>query len=141
MPAEVFVDTSAWYAIAVRERDSARVEAALQQRLKSRARLVTTNLIVAETHALLLRRAGHEPAMAFVREVRRPPIVIVASNAELEERAVRDWLVRHDDQDFSFTDAVSFAVMSEHRIREALTLDSHFAAAGFATLPAQGDRR
>jgi hypothetical protein len=133
--AEVFVDTSAWYAIAVRERDSARVEAALRQRLKARARLVTTNLIVAETHVLLLRRAGYSAAMAFVHEVQRPPIVIVESNAELEARAVRNWLERYDDQDFSFTDAVSFAVMSEHRIRDALTLDAHFASAGFATLP------
>ena len=135
MAAEVFVDTSAWYSIAVRERDSARMEAALHQRLKARARLVTTNLIVAETHALLLRRAGYSAAMEFVHQVQRPPIVIVESSAELEERAVRNWLERYDDQDFSFTDAVSFAVMSEHRIREALTLDARFAAAGFATLP------
>ena len=135
MAAEVFVDTSAWYALAVRERDSAKVESVLHQRLKARARLVTTNLIVAETHALLLRRAGNAAATAFVREVRRPPIVTVASNADIEERAVRNWLERFDDQDFSFTDAVSFAVMSEHRIREALTLDGHFATAGFAVLP------
>jgi hypothetical protein len=136
VPAELFVDTSAWYALAVTEgRDSERVAAALRQRVTARVRLVTTNLIVAETHALLLRRAGHRAAVAFVREVRRPPIVIHESSAELEERAARDWLERYDDQDFSFTDAVSFALMTTERIREALTLDHHFSAAGFVVVP------
>jgi predicted nucleic acid-binding protein len=50
---------------------------------------------------------------------------------------VSNSLERYEDRDFSFTDAVSFAVMSERRIREALTLDTHFAAAGFAVLPSQ----
>lgn len=136
MAAEVFVDTSAWYAIAVREGDSTRVESALRTCIRARTRLVTTNLIVAETHALLLRRAGYPAAMAFVREVRRPPIVTVLSSIEIEDSAMRRWLERFDDQLFSFTDAVSFAVMTERRIREALTLDGHFATAGFAMLPA-----
>ena len=41
------------------------------------------------------------------------------------------WLARYDDQGFSFADAVSFAVMTERGIREALTLDRHFVVAGF----------
>jgi predicted nucleic acid-binding protein len=32
--------------------------------------------------------------------------------------------------------AVSFAVMSERRMRAALTLDGHFRSAGFAIIPA-----
>lgn len=57
--------------------------------------------------------------------------MIVRSTPEVEAKAQREWLERYDDQDFSFTDAVSFAVMSERRIVDALTLDAHFAAAGF----------
>ena len=41
------------------------------------------------------------------------------------------WLARYDDQGFSFADAVSFAVMTERGIRDALTLDHHFVVAGF----------
>ena len=52
------------------------------------------------------------------------------------KRAVTHWLERYDDQDFSFADAVSFEVMAERGVREALTLDRHFAAAGFVVLPA-----
>ncbi len=42
---------------------------------------------------------------------------------------------RYDDQLFSFADAVSFEVMSERGVREALTLDNHFGAAGFVVVP------
>jgi len=41
------------------------------------------------------------------------------------------------DQDFSFTDAVSFTVMTTRGIEEALTLDHHFAVAGFRILGRQ----
>ncbi|MEP6600630.1 MAG: hypothetical protein ABJB49_02320 [Nitrospirota bacterium] len=54
---------------------------------------------------------------------------------EDEQCAVTDWLERFDDQLFSLTDAVSFAVMSDRGIREALALDNHFAVAGFAVVP------
>jgi hypothetical protein len=47
-----------------------------------------------------------------------------------------DWLSRYSDQEFSFTDAVSFAVMRQRRIREALALDQHFSTAGFEVVPA-----
>lgn len=50
--------------------------------------------------------------------------------------ALTKWLERFDDQDISFTDAISFAVMSERGIEEALTLDRHFAAAGFRVVNA-----
>ena len=46
-----------------------------------------------------------------------------------------DWLERYDDQGFSYTDAVSFAVMTERGIRDALAMDRHFATAGFTLLP------
>lgn len=136
MAAEIFVDTSAWYPLAVR-RDPAHgaVAAELRERIRRGARVVTTNLLVAETHALLLRRTTRAAALAFLRQVGRPPNLLVYSTPELEAEAVADWLERYDDQDFSFTDAVSFAVMAERGITDALTLDGHFTAAGFRVLP------
>ena len=54
--------------------------------------------------------------------------------AVLEERAMAEWLEQFEAQDFSFADAVSFAVMRSRRIRNALTLDRHFAIAGYTML-------
>jgi len=38
------------------------------------------------------------------------------------------------DHDWSFTDCLSFRVMAELHLREALTKDAHFEAAGFVAL-------
>lgn len=135
MAAEIFVDTSAWYPLLLTSHPEHKRLAALARRLIQRGRwIVSTNLVVAETHALVMRRIGIATALTFVRSVTLPPNVIVRSTAQLEERAVNDWLARFADQDFSFTDAVSFATMSERRITEALTLDHHFEVAGFTAV-------
>lgn len=136
MGVELFVDTSAWYVLAMSSAPQhGKVSDALRRRIQQGARIVTTNLVVAETHALLLRRTSQKVALTFVREVRRAPNIVVASSAEYEESAVADWLEKFDDQSFSFTDAVSFAVMADRGIREALALDHHFAVAGFGVIP------
>lgn len=136
MGAELFVDTSAWYPLAdARHPDHGALAATLRERVAGGSRIVTTNLVVAETHALLLRGAGPGPALRFVREVRREPLLVEASSPELEARAVDEWLERFADQGFSLTDAVSFAVMARRGITEALTLDRHFSTAGFVMVP------
>src|SRR5439155_1505634 len=81
------------------------------------------------------RQTTRAAALAFVAHVGRPPNVLLYSTPELEAQAVTDWLERYDDQNFSFTDAVSFAGMAERGITDALTLDGHFAAAGFRVVP------
>lgn len=134
----LFIDTSAWYPLADRGHPDHPVLArTLRERVRRGARIVTTNVVVGETHALLLRRAGRAAALAFVEAVRRPPNRIEYITAEREEEAVGQWLERFADQRFSLVDACSFAVMSELGIREALTLDRHFAVAGFVVLSAQ----
>ena len=134
--AELFVDTSGWFPL-VEPLDGSHESTAaeLRAQLESGARVVTTNLVIAETHALLLRRSHRAAALAFLREVRRSPNIVVTSDAELEERAQRDWLERFADHRFSLTDAVSFAVMSERGIQNALTTDHHFTIAGFLRVP------
>ena len=44
-------------------------------------------------------------------------------------------LEKYQDQDFSYTDAVSFAVMRELKIGKAFAFYSHFSTAGFTTIP------
>jgi predicted nucleic acid-binding protein len=134
--AELFLDASAWFPLMARgHADHQRVAATLRQRRRAGARVLTTNLVVAETHALLLRRVHRAAALAFLRQAGLAEDLVLWSTRELEERAREDWLERFADQDFSLTDAVSFAIMAERGVREALTLDRHFAAAGFVMVP------
>ena len=128
------MDTSAWYPLADRaHQDHEEVAEALRGRVRDGATVVTTNLVVAETHALLLRRAGQQAALAFLEAVRQPPNRIEYVTRERE--AIDRWIRRFSDQRFSLADAASFTVMTELGIDEALTLDRHFRIAGFAMVP------
>ncbi len=132
MAREVFVDSSAWFPALLRKHpDHPKVSAALRAAVNDHKRIVTTNLIVAETYVLLLRRDRRETALVFVRTVGEAPNIVVRSSQELETRALTDWLEPYHDHAFSFTDAVSFAVMADRGIEEAIALDKHFAVAGF----------
>lgn len=134
---ELFVDTSAWYPLLLKAHpDHRRVAAVLRGTLKSGERAVTTNLVLAETYALLLSRGHRLAAITFLAAVRKVPNVVVTSTEELEQRALSDWLMPFEDQAFSLADAVSFAVMQERCIRRAVTFDEHFANAGFEMIPA-----
>jgi uncharacterized protein len=135
---EYFVDTSAWYPLLVASHaDHAGLVAAVSTLVAQRRRSVTTNLVVAETHALILHREGRDAAHAGLRAVDRAAAVLVHSAPALEAVARRDWIDRFTDQDFSLADAVSFAVMRERRIEDVLTLDHHFAVAGFRAAPSR----
>ena len=47
------------------------------------------------------------------------------------------FLLKHREHAFSFTECVSFAVMRERRLREALATDEHFRIAGYRPLLAE----
>jgi uncharacterized protein len=53
---------------------------------------------------------------------------------EALEAEALDWLRQHDEREYSFVDATSFAYMRAKGIHEALAFDGDFAAAGFAEL-------
>jgi predicted nucleic acid-binding protein len=62
---------------------------------------------------------------------RRVDVVLV--EPDVENRALR-WLRQHDEREYSFVDATSFALMRSLRLRNALAFDGDFAAAGFTEL-------
>lgn len=59
--------------------------------------------------------------------------LIVPANAETFEKGVELYHARPDKQ-WSLTDCISFVVMAEEGITEALTGDHHFEQAGFTAL-------
>jgi hypothetical protein len=136
VPYEVFVDSGAWVAIARPADPYHRVATQYyQQALRQAATFVTTNLVIAETHVTIARRVGFAQGLQFVRTTRSTPrLTKIYSTPELERQA-EEILIRYADQDFSFTDAVSFAVMRERGIREAFAFDQHFMTAGFTVVP------
>jgi predicted nucleic acid-binding protein len=131
----IFVDTSFWAALRNR-RDAHHEEAVELLRRHADRRLTTTNHVRGETWTYLRRRAGHRAAVDFLEAIEQSPRVqLIMVSEALEDEALR-WLRRHDEREYSFVDATSFAVMRSLRLLEALAFDGDFSAAGFLELRA-----
>lgn len=128
----IFVDTSFWVAWTDR-RDGRHEEAGLLFRGHGQNPLITTNHVRGETWTFLDRRRGHHLAVAFLDRLERSRLNVVFVSEQLEAEALR-WLRRHDEGEYSFVDATSFALMRSLRIKTALAFDGDFAAAGFTEL-------
>src|SRR5712691_10584376 len=117
-------------------RDSRHADAIALLKLHHGAPFLTTNHVRGEAWTLLQRRAGHRVAVGFLdRLARTERLLVKRPAAELESEALA-WLRRHDEREYSFVDATSFALMRSLRIREALAFDGDFTAAGFVELRA-----
>jgi uncharacterized protein len=129
----LFVDTSAWYALAdAQERDHEPVRAALAG---YQGRLVTSDYVFDETVTLVRRRRGWERARRLGAELRagRAAALVHVTPADLD--AAWSLFERRPDQRLSFTDCTSFVLMGRLRLAAAVTLDQDFRALGLATLP------
>ena len=133
----LFVDTGAWYAIADRsDRHHHQAVQFYPEALRDHHHLTTTNLVVAETYTLIRRALGHAPAVTFLEKTAASPrIRRIYTDRALDDTA-EEILKRFHDQNFSYTDAASFAVMQHYGIKQAFAFDQHFATAGFTVIPA-----
>jgi predicted nucleic acid-binding protein len=93
---------------------------------------LTTNLVLAEVHRLLLFRAGIQPARRALDRIGASPLTTIVFPDADHHRAALGWLERFSDQTITYTDAVSFAVMHTARCPIALSFDRDFELAGFS---------
>lgn len=132
----IFVDASAWYALADKHDANHRKAAGIYPVLLSTyGRLITSNLVIAEAYVLILRELGHEAASAFLERIRTSSRITRVYSTEDIESEARVMLAKYGDHDFSYADAVSFTVMKRQKIRKAFAFDKHFLTAGFLTMP------
>lgn len=132
----VFVDTSAYVAL-LGPRDDRHAEAVriVEKIADDRLLHYTTNVMLIEGHAMMLSRLGRTAARAFLTRIEESRTVVVRARAQDEWRAVVI-IDQYHDKDFSFADAISFAVMERLAITQAFTFDRHFEQAGFTVVRA-----
>jgi uncharacterized protein len=74
------------------------------------------------------------PASRFIRGfISQPSVEIIPPSEAQFHRALSNYEAR-PDKDWSMTDCLSFLVMEEQKIMDALTADHHFQQAGFRAL-------
>ncbi len=95
---------------------------------------LTTEWVVAEV-ADGLASTRHRPLIQSLRTLWRndDKLTIVEASHELFERGL-DLYCQRPDKEWSLTDCISFVVMKEQGISDALTADHHFEQAGFVRL-------
>ncbi len=129
---DCFADTYFFIALLF-ENDEAHTEA--QTRVANLSgRLYTSVWVlieVADALAVPGRRQRFLPLLEFLRA--SPSVTIVPAEQTLFDRAVTLYDQR-PDKAWSLTDCISFTLMKDHGLRDALTGDHHFEQAGFNVL-------
>jgi len=136
---QIFVDTSAWDAIADGGDPNHEVALLFRDEIAEQCRLVVTNYILDELYTLLLMNIGYQRAVDFKRNL---DVLIQEGILEIvwvsKEIATEAWIVFEQfnvDKQWSFTDCVSYVVMKQRGITEVFAFDDDFAQMGFVRQP------
>ena len=96
--------------------------------------IVTTEFVLLELGNACARAEDHADFLSLVAGMRASPRVkIIPFSSELFNRGL-ERMGQRSDKNWSLTDCVSFVVMEDEGLREALTGDQHFEQAGFRAL-------
>ncbi len=122
------VDTSAHYALADRGDANHLETVSFARKLRNEGIiLVVTNLIIAELYGLLLLRLGRYVAFNYTNlDGFRSGVFWLERVTEADEERAWEILETYADQDFSYVDATTFAVMERLNLERAFAFDRHF---------------
>jgi uncharacterized protein len=127
-----FADTFYWIALLNLDDEKHAQAVALQNQL--RGKFITTQWVLTEFLDGWSAPSDRVNAASFVRALHDQSNISVVP-------ATEDWFHRglslfeqRPDKEWSLTDCISFLVMNDWEITEALTGDHHFEQAGFAAL-------
>lgn len=129
----IFVDTGAWYALVDSDDSDHRAAAAFL--VANTIPLITTNFVFSETVTLIRYRLGHEAARSFGQKLKESSFVRVVGVSPADEDRAWEIFTKYGDQDFSFVDCTSFAVMERMKLSTAFAFDRHFSVMKFAVVP------
>jgi predicted nucleic acid-binding protein len=125
----VFADAFFWIALLNRRDEYHPVVSRFA--LKFQGRMVTTHWILAEVADAFAGSSARRMIKSLVADLEDDPsVMLLEANAELFQRGLELYHER-PDKCWSLTDCISFVVMRDQGLIEALTGDHHFTQAGF----------
>jgi predicted nucleic acid-binding protein len=125
----IFVDSSFFFALASEEDpDHERVLEVFQEFDPKRLPnlWLTTNHVISETITLTRSSSGHREAVSMGRRLYKEILARIHWATPAEEKKAFDYLEKHSDKKYSAVDCLSFVIMEQYGIQEALTIDSDF---------------
>ena len=136
---KAFIDTGGFAAIYYkRDPFHGQIVSSWETALSERWQLYTSNYVVSETVTLLRGRSNHAEAVRFGESLGSSAVIRIVRLSEMHEHGAWEIFKKYADQDFSFTDCTSFALMRDLHIPMAFAFDRHFRVMGFEILPFVG---
>ena len=131
----LFIDSGGFYALVSAEEPSHEKAIGIREEAgRLRRRAVTTDYVLDETATLLRARGLTKHLKEFLRMTETTEALSIEWMTPERFAAARTFMLKHLDQEFSFTDCASLIVMKELRLIDALATDKHFRIAGFNPL-------
>jgi predicted nucleic acid-binding protein len=128
----VFAD--AFYFVARLNRRDQHHERVLKFSRDFRARLLTSDWVLMEVADALAESECRSRVREFILHLRQSSVCeIVPASRELLDRALALYH-QHADKSWTLTDCISFVIMRDRNVTDALTGDKHFEQAGFVAL-------
>jgi predicted nucleic acid-binding protein len=135
----IFVDTSAWAAIADAGDSNHEIAQMYKEEIAKSCNLLVTNYIFDELHTLMLMNLGYQDTVDFKHDIDTLIETGIVEVVWVTEAIAEDaWMVFEKfnvDKEWSFTDCVSYVVIKQHKITEVFTFDRHFTQMGFVKQP------
>jgi uncharacterized protein len=134
----VFADTS--FYISLFSADDALHQAAVSLSNSLNRAIVTTEFILLELANAYSRCNVRQQLTEILLDFQKDSSVAIIPASSLLFHQGLNLFAKRPDKNWSLTDCISFAVMEERGIMEALTADHHFSQAGFIALMSQAPR-
>ena len=132
---ELFLDTAFAIALSVTADEHHARAIELAEQLETRqTKLITTRAVLMEIGNALSRRRYREAALQLLEALEHDPQVECVPQTEELYRQAYELFRSRPDKEWGMTDCMSFVVMNQRGLTEALTTDEHFEQAGFQSL-------
>lgn len=132
---EVFLDTSFAIALSsVTDQNHARAAQLANQLETDKTRLVTTQAILLEIGNALSKQRHRAAAIQLLESLETDPSVEVVLFTNSLYKLAFNLFKQREDKEWGLVDCISFIVMQDRGITDALTADTHFQQAGFRAL-------
>ncbi len=127
-----FADTSFYQALFNNRDKYHETATALIESLQ--AEIITTDYILTELAALMSRGEARSLFVRFVEQLQSDPAtLLVRTSPDIFDKGFGLFAIR-PDKEWSLVDCISFTLMQDYGIKEALTFGHHFEQAGFHNL-------
>jgi predicted nucleic acid-binding protein len=135
--AKAFIDTLFVVAL-INQRDQYHKRAAELSASYEGRRFLTTDVVLLEIGNALARQYREQAVQVIEDFLSSEDVELVRLTPEFFDQAFALYRT-HEDKEWGLIDCVSFVVMRQAEIQDALTFDQHFVQAGFRALMREAD--